>query len=158
MARRHSAGFRFLETGKLIEGDLQLILVEEYPGDRAKNYSPAYKFRMIPRGEESEIGHIELRIADTCIRGIVYGGNIAYGVLPEHRGRKYAARACKLLLPLARRHGLQELWITCNPHNIASRRTAELAGAQLVEVVDLPEQTELYQEGEPCMCRYRIRL
>jgi tagatose 1,6-diphosphate aldolase len=43
-------------------------------------------------------------------------------------------------VPLAVRHGLSELWITCNPDNIASRRTCEAAGAELVEVVDLPPQ------------------
>ena len=37
----------------------------------------------------------------------------------------------RLLLPLARRHGLQTVWITCNPDNWASRRTCELAGAEL---------------------------
>ena len=75
---------------------------------------------------------------------------------PEHRGRRYAARGVRLLLPLAARHGIDPLWITCNPENLASRRTCELAGAELVEVVDLPPGEEMYQAGERQKCRYRL--
>jgi tagatose 1,6-diphosphate aldolase len=46
---------------------------------------------------------------------------------------------CGLLLPLAARYGLTELWITCNPDNFASRRTYGVAGVEFVEIVDLPE-------------------
>ena len=88
----------------------------------------------------------------------MYGGHIGYGVLPRYRGHRYAARACKLLFPLARRHGLNPLWITCNPDNIASRRTCELAGGKLVEIVDLPEDIDMYQAGERQKCRYRFDL
>jgi tagatose 1,6-diphosphate aldolase len=61
-----------------------------------------------------------------------------------------------LLLPLARSHGLMTIWITCNPDNFASRRTCELAGATLVEIVDLPEDNDMYQRGERQKCRYRL--
>ena len=61
-------------------------------------------------------------------------------------------------MPLARRHGLAELWITCNPENKASRRTCEFAGAELIEIVDLPPHTDMYQEGERQKCRYRLQL
>lgn len=58
--------------------------------------------------------------------------------------------------PLARHHEMTELWVTCNPDNIASRRTCELAGGVLVEIVDLPEDIDMYQEGERRKCRYRF--
>jgi hypothetical protein len=47
-------------------------------------------------------------------------------------------------------------WITCNLDNIASRKTCELAGARLVEIVDLSEDTDMYRKGERQKCRYRI--
>jgi inosine-uridine nucleoside N-ribohydrolase len=47
---------------------------------------------------------------------------------------------------------------THHPDNIASRRTCEPAGAKLVENVDLPDDTDMYQEGERRKCRYRIDL
>lgn len=64
----------------------------------------------------------------------------------------------RTLIPLARRHGFNELWITSNPENIASRRTCEIAGAELAEIVDLPPRIDMYQEGERQKCRYRLTL
>jgi predicted acetyltransferase len=151
------AMFKFHSPGELIDSDLELILVEEYPGDPTINYVPAYKFKMSLVGQGNEIGHIELRVGNTN-HIVMYGGHIAYEVAPEHRGHRYAARACKLLFPLAQSHGLETIWITCNPDNIASRKTCELAGAQLVEIVDLPEDTDMYQEGERQKCRFRLDL
>jgi tagatose 1,6-diphosphate aldolase len=88
----------------------------------------------------------------------MYGGHLAYGVHTDFRGHHYASRACRLLLPLAKRHGMSELWITCNPDNLASRRTCELAGGIFIEIVGLPEDIDMYQEGERQKCRYRIDL
>lgn len=149
--------FEFRNPGKLIDKELELVLVERYPGNPAINYVPAYKFKMTLVGQDEEIGRIELRVGNTD-HVVMYGGHVGYGVTPEHRGHRYAARACRLLLPLARSHGLKAIWITCNPENVASRRTCELAGAELVEIVDLPEDTDMYQEGERQKCRYRIDL
>jgi len=149
--------FQFHDPGKLIDDDLELILDERYPGDPTINYVPAYKFKMRLAGQDEVVGHIELRIGNTN-HIVMYGGHIGYHVFPKYRGQHYAARACCLLLPLARYHGLPTLWITCNPDNYASRRTCELAGAQFVEIVDLPEDNDMYQEGERQKCRYRIML
>ena len=149
--------FDFLDPGRLVDDDLELVLHEQYPGDPAIGYVPAYRFRMCRTGHADEIGQIELRVGSTH-HIVMYGGHIAYGVNPDHRGHHYAARACRLLLPLARSHGLHTLWITCNPDNYASRRTCECAGATLVEIVDLPEDTDMYQEGERQKCRYRLDL
>jgi predicted acetyltransferase len=147
--------FEFHDPGRLIDGDLELVLVEKYPGDTAINYVPAYRFKMTLVGQGKKIGGIEFRVSNIH-HIIMYGGHLAYAVDPEHRGHRYAAKACKLLMPLARLHGFQTLWITCNPDNIASRRTCELAGAELVEIVDLPEDTDMYQKGERQKCRYRV--
>jgi predicted acetyltransferase len=144
-------------AGSLVDNDLQLVLVEEYPGDPALNHVPAYKFKMTLVGQDEEIGRVQLRIGNTS-HIVMYAGHIGFSVRPEHRGQRFGARACRLLLPLARSHGLKALWITCNPDNVASRRTCELAGAKLVEIVDLPEDTDMYQKGERQKCRYRIDL
>ena len=58
----------------------------------------------------------------------------------------------------ARRLGLSPLWITCNPENVASRRTCERAGGTLVETVKLPPDHPLYQKGERAKCRYRFEV
>jgi tagatose 1,6-diphosphate aldolase len=85
-------------------------------------------------------------------------GHIGYTVYPPARGHRYAARAVRLLLPLARREGINPLWITCNPDNVASRRTCELAGGRFVEIVRLPGDHPLYERGEREKCRYRFDL
>jgi len=149
--------FTFQDTGPLTDGKLQLVVTELCEGDPAANRVPAYKFKMTPVGDEQEIGHIDLRIGNTD-HLVMCGGHIGYGVEPEHRGHHYAARAVRLLMPLARRHSMTTLWITCNPDNLASRRTCELAGAQFIEIVDLPEDTDMYLKGERQKCRYRLDL
>ncbi|MBM3189564.1 MAG: GNAT family N-acetyltransferase [Chloroflexi bacterium] len=108
-------------------------------------------------GEKEQLGSIQLRIGDSeHLR--LYAGHIGYGVAPEHRGHHYAARACRLLMPLARSHGFRALWITCDPDNIASRRTCELAGAEFVEIVDLSEDSDMYRNGSRQKCRFRLDL
>ena len=147
--------FQFHNPGRLVNGELELVLIEKYPGEPARDYVPAYKFQVRLAGQDENIGRIELRVGNTN-HVVRYAGHIGYGVVPEHRGHRYAARSCSLLLPLARKHGLETLWITCNPDNVASRRTCEIAGAELVEIVDLPENTDMYREGKRQKCRYRI--
>jgi tagatose 1,6-diphosphate aldolase len=143
----------------LVDGDLALIQVHQYKGDESMGFCPAYRFKMTHPGQLKEIGRIELRVGEVN-KNIFYGGHIGYSVDPAHRGHHYAARACRLLLPLARRHGMREVWITCNPDNLASRRTCELAGAELVEIVDIPSDIDMYwyHIGERQKCRYRIDL
>lgn len=148
---------RFHDPGTLVDGDLELRLVATRPADPDRGLVPEYGFRMTLAGGDAEIGGINLRIGDTE-RLRLYAGHFGYGVHPEQRGHRYAARACRLLLPLARRHGLKTLWVTCNPENVASRRTCELAGARFVEIVDVPEDTDIYQRGEHQKCRYRVDL
>ena len=99
-------------------------------------------------------GGISLRIGDA--RDVeLYYGHVGYHVYPPARGRHYAERACRLLAPLARAHGMRRLWITCNPDNWASRRTCERLGADLVDIVDVPRSNPLHQRGEVRKCRYR---
>ncbi len=149
--------FEFQETGQLFDGELELVLVEKFPGDSSIGFVPAYKFKIVIAGQQQEIGEIHLRIGNTD-HLVMYGGHIGYQVAREYRGHKYAARSIKLLLPLMRQHDFKVIWITCDPANTASRRTCELAGARLIEIVDLPADTDLYQRGFRRGCRYRLDL
>ena len=57
-----------------------------------------------------------------------------------------------------KRLGLDPLWVTCDPENVASRQTLERVGARFVEEVDVPADCVIYQSGHPRKCRYRIDL
>ncbi|MCZ6680431.1 MAG: GNAT family N-acetyltransferase [Candidatus Poribacteria bacterium] len=149
--------FEFLDPGRLVDGDLALILVQKRPAQPARGYVPAYRFEMRPVGKNRNMGNISLRVGDNENLE-KYVGHIGYSVAPVYRGHRYAARSCQLILPLARRHGINPLWITCNPNNIASRRTCEIVGATFIEIVALPTDHPLYMSGERAKCRYRIDL
>lgn len=143
-----------LRSVELCHGDLEL---------RLRDYSvhsfhgvPTYFFRMMSRYSGAELGTINLRIGSTTHLE-QYAGHIGYGVHAVHRGHHYAARSVMLLLPLARKLGLDPLWITCDPENLASRRSLEIAGAELVEIVDVPQDCGIRKfGGKMRKCRYRL--
>jgi tagatose 1,6-diphosphate aldolase len=123
--------------------------------------TPAYHFWMRLRPATHPpipiAGTISFRVANTDhIR--LYSGHIGYGVFPPARGRHYSQRAVQLIQPLARAHGMDHLWITCNPDNLASRRTCEKLGAKLVEIIDIPDHNPLYLKGERQKCRYQLAI
>ena len=132
------------------------------PGNTHVGLLPAYAFWMRlakPVGDPpiDFVGGIALRIGTN--REIeMFTGNIGYHVYPPARGHHYAERACRLILPIARRHGMEKLWITCNPDNLASRRTCERLGATLVEIVTVPPDHPFRQRGETAKCRYLLPL
>ncbi|MGV3616666.1 MAG: GNAT family N-acetyltransferase [Fimbriimonas sp.] len=149
--------FAFLKPGPMRDGDLGLRLVRRDPGDPARDWEPVYHFDLVRLSTGERVGNIDLRVGDTeHLRR--YGGHVGYYVKPAARGNGYAARALRLLLPLARRHGMRTIWVTCNPENLASARTCERAGGVYVETVDLPTDTDLYREGERRKRRYRFDL
>ncbi|MGE5611779.1 MAG: GNAT family N-acetyltransferase, partial [Bacillota bacterium] len=102
------------------------------------------------------MGHVSFRIGDHW--NIKYAGQIGYVVEEAFRGHRYAERSSRLLLPFVRRHGLEEIWITCGPDNLASRRTLEGLGAELVEIVDVPPEYPMPEGAIRQKCRYRLRL
>lgn len=147
----------WFDPGRLVDGELELVLRLRAEHSSNPGWAPAYYFDMRRRDLGVKVGQIDLRVGATH-HLTHYGGQIGYGVDEAHRGHRYAARAVRLLLPLAKMHGLDPLWITCNPDNWASRRTCELAGGELYEVVDLPVDCDMYEEGERQKCRYRFDL
>ena len=106
-------------------------------------------------GTSTRIGRIDLRIGYTD-NVVLYGGHIGYTIDKEFRGNYYAAKACKLILPIAKENHMDVIWITCNPENISSRKTCEFIKCDLVEIIDLPPQNDQYKRGDRQKCRYRL--
>lgn len=147
--------FQFIDPGPLTDGELEVVLTKTTPADPARAWLPDYTFEMRVGGEKA--GRISLRIGNT-MKMVNYCGHIGYAVEPQFRGHHYAERACRLVLPIAKAHGQNPVWIMCNPSNIASRRTLDRLGAELVEIVRVPLNSELYEIGDRESCRYRVDL
>jgi tagatose 1,6-diphosphate aldolase len=196
--------FRFLDAGRLVDGELELIepchahiddvltacthpltVVDapndakttrehllnflkaaprgRFPGEPESQRVPSYSFWM--RLRDLPRRPAPLRIAGGCTLRVgrtdgieLYYGNIGYHVYPPARGRRYAERACRLLIPLFRRHGQRTLWITCGPENVASRRTCERLGMEFLGIVPVPTDDPLFERGEREKCRYRLEM
>ena len=133
----------FVDVPELSDGVVYLVCMAKKPANPEKKYVPGYEFAVCKDGEKA--GEINLRIGYTD--GLYYGGQIGYNIDEKHRGNGYAGRACQLLLPVAKAHGMVKLLITNNYTNDASKRVCEKLGARLVRVARLPEWHDIYQRG-----------
>lgn len=153
----NAAAFQFIDPGILSDGELSLELAQRRPANLLRGSVPSYEFEMRRAGVGPSVGRISFRAA-TNHDIEMYVGHIGYSVEPAHRGRHFAERATRLLVPLMRQHGFSQVWITCNPDNLPSRRTCERLGAVLVDLVALPRDHDMYLRGERAKCRYLLTL
>ena len=145
-----------LDPGRLADELVALQLETVHVGDASHGLAPDYTFAILQRDPRAVAGRITLRVTDDAELELIYG-HIGYRVDEEYRGHGYAGRAVLLLLPLARHHGLTQLWATCAPENGASRQTLERTGFSLIEMVVVPELMRRGAVGER-ICRYRLTL
>jgi tagatose 1,6-diphosphate aldolase len=148
--------FQFLRPGKLINRDLELVLTRTVEADPIKRHVPMYEFDLRHISRRVAMGKIRLRIGSAL--ALRYPGHIGYEVRQRFRGRRYAARSCQLLLPLAHAHGLKAVWLTVDPKNIPSQKTCQIVGARYIETVSIPRNHEMYQDGARYRRRYKLDL
>lgn len=146
----------FLDIKGLMDQEIYLQLDRTVDANIDKGYVPAYYFKICRRSDRVELGYCDLRIGHNI--NTVFGGNIGYDIHEPYRGHHYAGKACLLLFELARKHGLDTLIITCDPNNIASKKTCEYCGAIFWEIVDVPQCHQMYKDGRRKTCRYEVRL
>ena len=78
-----------------------------------------------------------------------YYGHIGYVIYPPYRGENFAYRACmKMFDLLGKEQGLHEFVITCNPDNIASKKTILKMKGEFLKLVDVDKEHELYKLGD----------
>ena len=129
----------FLDTDFLESNEIKLLLEKTTEADPVKNYVPAYHFLICDR-QGTVMGHCALRIG--------YNDSLYY-----------AAKACKLLFLLAKKHGMSYLYITCNPDNLPSRRICEYLQGEFLGVADLPEDNDMrINKGKTQMCIFKFNL
>lgn len=146
----------FFDTIDLWDKEIYLRLYKTADKNIKEGYVPAYHFKIVRCADDTEVGLCDLRIGHND--NTKYGGNIGYEVYKSFRGNRYSLKACKLLFLLAKKHGMDEVIITCSPENIASRKTCEYCGAELVGIVDVPQWHKMYKSGQKMTCRYVVRL
>lgn len=86
------------------------------------------------------IGKLRSRLTDALLR---VGGHIGYAILPSQRGKGYGKIMLAELLKEAKKKEIEDVLLTCNEDNIASRKVIETNGGKL-------ENIEEYK------CRYWI--
>lgn len=134
----------FINVPVLSDGELYLVCIEKTRAFPELSRVPAYRFAVCISGEK--IGEVTLRVGYT--NDLYYSGQIGYAIYSTHRGNNYATRATKLMLPIAKAHGMQKLLITNNYINSPSRRVCEKLGARHLRQARLPEWATLYKEGQ----------
>ena len=145
----------FVNTDYLRNDEIKLVLERTDPGNAEKQWVPAYHFA-ICSPEGVKIGICDLRLGHNG--RTYYGGNIGYEIYEEFRGHHYAAKACRLLFELAKKHDLGYVLITCRPDNAASRKTCEYLGCRFLEEAEVTPDCGLPQDGRKTQCIFRMDL
>jgi tagatose 1,6-diphosphate aldolase len=145
----------FFNTNDLRDNEIYLALIATHEAIPEKKWVASYSFNICLL-DGTKIGFCNFRIDNSELTK--YCGNIGYGIDEKYRGHRYSASASKLLLPLAKKHGLKYVLINCEPDNAASNKICQLLNAKFTETVDIPETHEMYQEGKRQMNIYKIKL
>ncbi len=143
------------KVAPLRDGDLSLEVETLQRAQDSPWGAPGYRFALRDGGVRA--GGLGLRLGWEKVL-THYAGHVGYGVRPRFRGRGLAGRAVRLVLPLAHLHGLDPLWITCSPDNLASRRVLERLGADYIETVELPPSYARLTNNETRKMRFRLPL
>lgn len=137
--------FRFKDVGYLTDGEIDLIIERKVPAHLEKFAAPSYHFQIKRHLMPFEIGKIDIRIGYN--ENTFYGGNIGYEIYPPYRGHHYAAKACEIIKRIAELHGMNYLYISCLPDNIASNKTCQSLGTRWLGTYVVPFHLEMYMMG-----------
>jgi len=132
--------------------ELSLHLIEENPGD--EEMLPFHYFNIIRK--EEIIGKISIRFGNNSHS--YYNGHVGFEIFPKHRGNNYAFQAVTLILKIAKKHGMNEIYLTCKQSNTASRKIFEKLRATLVEIAKIPRNCFFYRDGIEDYAIYRLQL
>lgn len=145
--------FAFQDRFNRIDGgDIVLQIRERAEGGGP--LLPFYYYDILSEG--IPVGKISIRIGDNF--HAYYNGHIGYEVDEPYRGHGYAGKACRLVLEVARHHGMKMVYLTCEEDNLASARTIEGLGAELLETCEIPKEYIYWYEGIPRHRIYQLEL
>ena len=136
----------------LSDNEITLKISQKYQGDN--ELLPFYYYDICVNS--IAVGKISIRIGKNYHS--YYNGNIGYEIDKEYRGNNYAYKASKLVLQVAKAHNMSELILTCDESNIASYKTIEKLGAELIEIVKPPKDYFAYREDMEKQRIYKLSL
>lgn len=99
------------------------------------SWHPYYIFDMMVH--KKQVGTLTFRTGSN--QDNYYAGHIGYSVEKQYQGNSYAYQALLCLEPWILEHGFHEVIITCDPNNIASKKTIEKV-ATFLETKEIPKQ------------------
>lgn len=147
--------FEFTDKFDIFENDeLILKITQKYSGD--DEMIPFYYYDIIRKANSATVGKISIRIGNNFHS--YYNGHIGYEIFKEYRGNSYAYKASQMVLDVARSHSMGFIYLTCDESNIASYKTIEKFGAELVEICDVPKEYFGWREGMERQRVYRLCL
>ena len=108
------------------DGVIDLIPIHIGSPNRELGFGHEQVWKITLHNEKNEIGQLSYRNGES--RCVYYYGHIGYHIDPPWRGHHYAVRACILIQDEIRRNGKSSVVITCDPDNLASRKTCLALG------------------------------
>lgn len=147
--------FQFSDHFRRLSGPvLTLKILSMHPGDN--ELIPFYWYDILLNATGEVVGKISIRIGDNYHS--YYNGHIGYEIDEPYRGHGYALTACKMVLPVAKFHGMTRLTLTCDEDNVASYKTIEKLGGQLLEIVTPPRDYFAWFDGIAPHRIYELKL
>ena len=138
----------------LTDDTMELRLIYYDKGNEAE--IPYYWYEIIPKALNKPIGKISIRLGDNYHS--YYNGHIGYEVDEEYRGHGFSYQAAKMILSVAKEHGMERIYLVCDEENIASYKTIEKLGSELVELAVPPKDYFGWYEGIPVQRIYKLDL
>ena len=120
---------------------MELELVEFVQDDKLGSY---YIYSIIEEvnGTFREIGRIVFRLGST--QDHYYDGHIGYSIKEEFQGQSKSFRACNLLKEKMMDLGYDQVVLTCDPANLASKKIITKLGATYLETAPIPKSLKKF--------------
>lgn len=127
------------------EYKIELIDVSKFMGSQDV---PTLSYDISVPELERIVGTVEYRFETG--RDLKFYGNIGYVIYQPYRGHGFAYQSCMMLLELLKKEHpeLHEVYITCNPDNVPSKKTIQKIPGTYLGTVDVDRDHELYYYGE----------
>lgn len=147
--------FRFEDQFDVIAGKrVTLKIIEKHPG--SKVLIPFYYYDIYENHHHQKVGKISIRIGHNDHS--YYNGHIGYEIDTAYRGHHYSLDAARLVLEVARYHGMTFLYVTCKESNQASRKIIQSLGGELLEITEVPSSYFAWVEGMGPYCIFKVQL